>query len=197
MKATEFVASVGIERAKEVLNNAPNGTTHFFFYSHHFDNSVDYYKYLVNIFQIWIARHGWFPIDKHLSEGTILLSELQRLLTSIDQINAFDGGIVEARAILSEINLQGSDNKYAMNFERPALEQNISDYELVYGDKDGSLLSYMDECEGRVKAMPAWKIQSMRDAFGLNEPKENNSSDRECDILEMIDISPACEVHNG
>ena len=176
MKETEFVASVGIERAKEVLNNAPNGTTHFFFYSHHFDNSVDYYKYLVNIFQIWIARHGWFPIDKHLSEGTILLSELQRLLTSIDQINAFDGGIVEARAILSEIN---------------------SDYELVYGDKDGSLLSYMDECEGRVKAMPAWKIQSMRDAFGLNEPKENNSSDRECDILEMIDISPACEVHNG
>ncbi|MDC5097912.1 hypothetical protein OHX09_15205 [Acinetobacter baumannii] len=65
------------------------------------------------------------------AEGLINLKDLKRLVESVDQINAFDGGIKEAKKILSRINKHGS--KYATLFERPALEQAIRDYESIYG----------------------------------------------------------------
>ncbi|MDV7546516.1 hypothetical protein ACT438_18880 (plasmid) [Acinetobacter baumannii] len=65
------------------------------------------------------------------AEGLINLKDLKRLVESVDQINAFDGGIKEAKKILSRINKHGS--KYATLFERPALEQAIHDYESIYG----------------------------------------------------------------
>ncbi|MBJ9495464.1 hypothetical protein GHT20_006330 [Acinetobacter baumannii] len=61
----------------------------------------------------------------------ICIYDLKRLLESIDQINAFDGGIKEAKEILSRINKHGG--KYATLFERPALEQAIRDHESIYG----------------------------------------------------------------
>ena len=113
MKATKLIRDKGLKYAKEIVDSAPSNATEW---NEGFEfqcgqsveiSKADREKYFVDI------------------------SELKRLLESIDQINAFDGGIKEAKEILSRINKNGS--KYATLFERPALEQAIRDHESIYG----------------------------------------------------------------
>ena len=40
----------------------------------------------------------------------------------------------------------------------------------------GSLLEYLNQCEDQVKCWPKWKIESMRDAFGINAKKYENQA---------------------
>ncbi|GAA5560857.1 hypothetical protein [Acinetobacter seifertii] len=58
--------------------------------------------------------------------------ELKRLVRSIEQIYAFDGGLAEAKDLLR--NMKRSKEKYTIDFEVPAFEQVIRDYESVYPD---------------------------------------------------------------
>lgn len=116
MKATKFIRDKGLKYAKEIVDSAPSNATEW---NEGFEfqcgQSVEISK---------ADREKYF-VD---------LSELKRLVESIDQITAFDGGIKEAKEILSRINKHGS--KYATLFERPALEQAIHDYESMYGGGD-------------------------------------------------------------
>ncbi|MDC5151631.1 hypothetical protein NRA15_14020 [Acinetobacter baumannii] len=131
MKAGEFLKVHGLKLAKEVVEGAPNSATH---YELTVDGSA-YFKY---------ENFDWFCIEggeqirtymeNHETCHLIPLNDLNRLVESVDQINAFDGGIKEAKKILSRINKHGS--KYATLFERPALEQAIRDYESIYGGGD-------------------------------------------------------------
>ncbi|HCV3155826.1 hypothetical protein NRB13_14285 [Acinetobacter baumannii] len=116
MKASKLIRDKGLQYAKEIVDSAPSNANEW---NEGFEfqcgqsveiSKADREKYFVDI------------------------SELKRLLESIDQINAFDGGIKEAKEILSRINKHGG--KYATLFERPALEQAIRDYESIYGGGD-------------------------------------------------------------
>ncbi|WP_336939653.1 hypothetical protein [Acinetobacter pittii] len=113
MKATKLIRYKGLKYAKEIVDSAPSNATEW---NEGFEfqcgQSVEISK---------ADREKYF-VD---------LSELKRLVESVDQINAFDGGIKEAKKILSRINKNGS--KYATLFERPALEQAIRDHESIYG----------------------------------------------------------------
>ena len=42
---------------------------------------------------------------------------------------------------------------------------------LSSNQKNESLLEYLNRCEEQVKRWPKWKIESIRDAFGLNTIK--------------------------
>lgn len=114
MKPEHFIHEYGVEKAREVVEGIPSKYMECYYstlcyctkakkYSDRFNPRVE----LVN------------------------MADLKRLVESIDQINAFDGGIKEAKEILSRINKHGS--KYATLFERPALEQAIRDHESIYG----------------------------------------------------------------
>lgn len=130
MKPEQFIKRYGINEAKKIIDKAPNGTTHI--------HSVTLQNYMQgegnNYVWCGSGRDGWYFSIYDTLNGMMALEDLKRLLESIDQINAFDGGIKEAKEILSRINKNGS--KYATLFERPALEQAIRDHESIYGGGD-------------------------------------------------------------
>ncbi|MCJ9258837.1 hypothetical protein [Acinetobacter baumannii] len=105
MKPEQFIRKYGEKKARDVVAACP-----------------EYYHYY------HIVEGVYYTCPK---ASRVAVKDLKRLLESIDQINAFDGGIKEAKEILSRINKHGS--KYATLFERPALEQAIHDYESIYG----------------------------------------------------------------
>ncbi|MGT3819224.1 hypothetical protein [Acinetobacter baumannii] len=113
MKATKLIRDKGLQYAKEIVDSAPDNATEW---------NEGYEFQCGQSVEISPADREKYFVD---------ISELKRLLESIDQINAFDGGIKEAKEILSRINKNGS--KYATLFERPALEQAIRDHESIYG----------------------------------------------------------------
>lgn len=126
MKPEQFIREYGVVKAREVVEGAPLGSVNFSYE----DDEIVCFKddvYFDNDYEDWFEIYFMMP-------ELISLSELKRLLESIDQINAFDGGIKEAKEILSRINKNGS--KYATLFERPALEQAIRDHESIYGGGD-------------------------------------------------------------
>ncbi|MDC4376706.1 hypothetical protein NQ658_06990 [Acinetobacter baumannii] len=127
MKPEQFIKRYGINEAKKIIDKAPNGTTHI--------HSVTWQNYKQGDSNNYVwgrsGREGWYFSIYDTLNGMMALEDLKRLLESIDQINAFDGGIKEAKEILSRINKNGS--KYATLFERPALEQAIRDHESIYG----------------------------------------------------------------
>ena len=112
MKPEQFIREYGVEKARALLAQL-----------HNLGCPDD--------MKITVINGMW-----HRTSKGFTYPELKRLLESIDQINAFDGGIKEAKEILSRINKHGS--KYATLFERPALEQAIHDYESIYGGGDES-----------------------------------------------------------
>ncbi|MFA2885401.1 hypothetical protein [Acinetobacter pittii] len=113
MKASKLIRDKGLKYAKEIVDSAPSNATEWNEgYEFQCGHSVEISK---------ADREKYF-VD---------LSDLKRLVESVDQINAFDGGIKEAKEILSLINEHGS--KYATLFERPALERAIKDHESIYG----------------------------------------------------------------
>lgn len=107
MKPEQFIHEFGVKKARDVVEGAP-------------DWAKGYYE-----------PTGQYQDQEWSDEMSVDLSELNRLVESVDQINAFDGGIKESKEILSRINKNGS--KYATLFERPALEQAIRDHESIYG----------------------------------------------------------------
>ncbi|RSP97641.1 hypothetical protein EA716_02310 [Acinetobacter baumannii] len=127
MKATQFIKDAGIQRAREVVEGAPEWANHFnpkIGYTKPSENSGEFTKYL----DMKTARFE-YSINHELGFDLVIL---KRLVESVDQINAFDGGIKEAKELLGRINKDGS--KYATLFERPALEQDIRNYESIYGE---------------------------------------------------------------
>lgn len=106
MKPEQFIREFGVEKAREALTLCC-----------WMDGSF--------------CTRLWHGCVQNNHECCVDVAKLKRLVESVDQINAFDGGIKEAKKILSRINKHGS--KYATLFERPALEQAIRDYESIYG----------------------------------------------------------------
>ena len=122
MNAHKFVAEHGVERAREVLEGAPDfpifgycSLTGSYIFERKHANA--YYHNETN---------SW---SEEYAIELIVLEDLKQVVESVEQINVFDRGLVEAKEILNHINESG--NKYARLFEKTSLEKAIADYELV------------------------------------------------------------------
>lgn len=74
-------------------------------------------------------------IKPHHGDRVFEREVVKRLVESLDLVNRL-GGIEETRKTLAFILRKRTNSKYAMNFEKPALEQAIADYESIYGGGD-------------------------------------------------------------
>ncbi|MFX5887003.1 hypothetical protein ABTE86_10725 [Acinetobacter baumannii] len=105
MKATKLIRDKGLQYAKEIVDSAPSNATEW---NEGFEfqcgQSVEISK---------ADREKYF-VD---------LSELKRLVESVDRVNAF-GGLKDAKAVVK----MGKHYKY--------LKAHISNYESIYGDGD-------------------------------------------------------------
>lgn len=132
MNAIKFIKEIGVEKAREVVEGAPEGSTHFV-------RST----YLKLIGAVW--WNAWLPewshkdncmvkkwkgesIDLMKTWGEVYkLEDLKRLVESVDLVKRY-GGIAEVKTL-------HQDEFWSERvFER--LKQAIADYELIYSDKE-------------------------------------------------------------
>lgn len=106
MNAIQFIKEHGVEKAREVVSGAPD--------------LAEYYSTIDG---------EYYRIELH----AVNLRHLKRLVESVELINGLKG-IDEARSALQNIVDNHASNKYAMNFEKPALEKAIADYEAIYSN---------------------------------------------------------------
>lgn len=132
LKVSEFVRNGNLKKAKEVLNHAPEGATHF--------NNLgdDEYNCYVIIKEEWTTKnkHAYSHKDASTGEcrwefmpnkfagfdmlkGTIDLEGLKFFVEAWELINGL-GGIDEALKVLNEIKTR--DHSNAQDLERQALE---------------------------------------------------------------------------
>lgn len=107
MKPEQFIREYGVEKAREVVEGAP-------------DWAKGYYE-----------PTGQYQDQEWSDEMSVGIEDLKRLVESLDQVDAFDYGLAEAKDLLS--NMKRSKDKYTIDFEVPAFEQVILDYESIYG----------------------------------------------------------------
>lgn len=105
MNAIKFIQHNGVDKAREVVEGAPDWAM-----SINFNNGMYYSR----------MEH---------KKGDTFLYDIKRLVESVELINGLKG-IDIAKKLLARINKHGS--QYAELFERPALEQAIADYELLF-----------------------------------------------------------------
>ncbi|ENW23363.1 hypothetical protein F925_02321 [Acinetobacter lwoffii NCTC 5866 = CIP 64.10 = NIPH 512] len=75
-----LIEKLGLEKCKQIVDGAPEGTTLFFCFGQQFENKVDYYKHFFNYLQMWLPDHGWFPVHPELAEDAIQLEFLRTAL---------------------------------------------------------------------------------------------------------------------
>ncbi|ENU89237.1 hypothetical protein F972_01492 [Acinetobacter sp. CIP 102529] len=107
MNATDFIKQHGVDKAREVIDGAPDRATTV-------KPSLDF-------------KHFMYGICENATGAYILLSDLKRLVESVDFINKF-GGIGLAKAYDKEMGSHGFN---------PFFEKAIADYELIYSNDMG------------------------------------------------------------
>ncbi|MCH7353294.1 MULTISPECIES: hypothetical protein [unclassified Acinetobacter] len=128
MNAIQFIQQRNIDEVREVLSMMPN-----FLVTHMTDDArmfIDANNPLLDEFQ------------RSQIKGLICIDELKRLVESVELIENFvtfrfkesHNGLIMAKKALENIINNHADSKYAMNFEKPALEQAIADYEAIGGE---------------------------------------------------------------
>ena len=128
MNATDFIKQHGVEKARKVVEGAPDKTaTHYVF------RKISNY-YSVE-FQSWHHDDEWWDSDCHTEQDLInsygldfvvSLSDLKRLVESVDLIESYGGvGLLEyqVRCLGQELS--------------DSLKQAIADYESIYSNDIG------------------------------------------------------------
>ncbi|WP_396234183.1 hypothetical protein [Acinetobacter baumannii] len=122
MKPEQFIREFGEKKAREVVEDAPEGATHY-------ELNVDgdfYFKY--QGFEWFCLADGLMVrtyMEDHETCHLIPLNDIKRLVESVDRVNAF-GGLKDAKAVVK----MGKHYKY--------LKAHISNYESIYGGGDES-----------------------------------------------------------
>lgn len=143
MNAIQFIKEHGVDKAREVVEGAPEGSTHFV-------GST----YLKLIGAVW--WNAWLPewshkdncmVKKWKCESIELmktwgevykLDELKRLVESVDLINA-NGGLNGTKNTITlfqsslDLGLYHGVDGVDAEVEIPRLKQAIADYESIYG----------------------------------------------------------------
>ncbi|MBR7715578.1 hypothetical protein [Acinetobacter nosocomialis] len=110
MKPEQFIREFGVEKAKKVVESHSKA-------------------YMPELFKYWSEELQDYVLAPNYA--SFLVEDLKRLVESVDQVDAFDYGLAEAKDLLS--NMKRSKEKYTIDFEVPAFEQVIRDYESIYG----------------------------------------------------------------
>lgn len=141
MNAIQFIQQYGVEKAREVVEGAPDKTaTHYVFRKIPSYYSVE--------FQSWYHDGEWWDSDCHTeqdlidsygSDFVLSLSDLKPLVESVDLVN-WHGGIKYAKPYL-ERNKKDHPNVLG---GWQVLEQAIADYEAIYSN-DCEILDYPED----------------------------------------------------
>lgn len=121
MKPEQFIREYGVDKAREVVEGAPVGSSHL-----QAIGSGKLIHYLgvkdedVQLFFIDHWRPTCFDPSDLDDDVFISLEHLKRLVESVDRVNAF-GGLKDAKAVVK----MGKHYKY--------LKAHISNYESIYG----------------------------------------------------------------
>lgn len=129
MNAIQFIQQYGVYKAREVVEGAPDKTaTHYVF------RKISNY-YSVE-FQSWFHDGEWWDSDCHTEQDLIdsygldfvvSLSDLKRLVESVDLVKSY-GGIINAKHDVKYLDLD-------WDYDTPRvtrLKQAIADYESIY-----------------------------------------------------------------
>ena len=126
MKPEQFIREFGVEKAREVVEGAPDKTA-----SHYAQGKWGDAYYSLEFVSVWSNEEkDWFDSDYAIEEElnrdymvVVDLSNLKRLVESVDRVNAF-GGLKDAKAVVK----MGKHYKY--------LKAHIGNYESIYGGGD-------------------------------------------------------------
>lgn len=113
MNAIQFIKEHGVEKAREIVNVAPDRATTV-------KPSLDF-------------KHFMYGICENAAGAYILLSDLKRLVDSLDLIKFYNG--IEKANFLLEMS-----NRPSLRPPHPSevkLKQAIADYELIYSNDMG------------------------------------------------------------
>lgn len=170
MNAHKFVAEHGVEKARAVLDGAPSKAQRYFL--------GKYFKQ--GEWTWWWSSYlnKWLQFEKHIYgdskfEIAVDLSELKQVVESVEIVEQFGNDLVGTKQLLDfakdckTIELSGSVITVAR------LEQAIADHELV----------------------ESYKQVKVEISFGI-ALQSNQSIGAKCEVLDMVDVSPRCEVIN-
>lgn len=118
MNAIQFIQQHSVDKAREVVEGAPDGATHLSDDACHYVNA------------------DFKPLPTHIKEQLhklVVINDLKRLVESVELVEHFGNDLVGAKQLLEfsndckTIELSGS----VITVER--LKQAIADYEAIYG----------------------------------------------------------------
>jgi len=124
--AIQFIQQNGVEKAREVVEGAPETATHFMY--DYESMMADYLKYRPDVsefsFDLWCGKPwGWKPLLR--TKKRIDLSELKPLVEGVDFINKI-GGLVAAKSFWAKGSFK--------NCYKEKLKQAVEDYEAIGGE---------------------------------------------------------------
>ena len=119
MNATDFIKQHGVDKAREVVNVAPDRATTV-------KPSLDF-------------KHFMYGICENATGAYILLSDLKRLVESVDLVKSY-GGIINAKHDVKYLDLDWDYDTQRVT----RLKQAIADYESVYSN-DCEILDYPED----------------------------------------------------
>ncbi|WP_336142053.1 hypothetical protein [Acinetobacter sp. 102] len=115
MNAIQFIKDHGVEKARKVVEGAPDRATTV-------KPSLDF-------------KHFMYGICENAAGAYILLSDLKRLVESVDLVNCFDD-LNQAKSWLGDMDgdlpYVFKGDTYDNKFYRHELKQAIADYESIY-----------------------------------------------------------------
>ncbi|WP_215900237.1 hypothetical protein [Acinetobacter ursingii] len=176
MNAHKFVAVHGIEKAKAVLGGAPEFVTHV--RQTNFGNFI-YYKIENGELRVWIPIVEVWSVSTNQDYEVTSLSELKQVVESVE-FTERKGGLNRLKKESNCLFYNGFEG-IAENYEKA-----IADYELVESFKSSNDQIVCWSCN---QNMPS-KQHGNNDGFCIH-------CNAEIEILDMVDVSPCCEVRNG
>ena len=112
MNAIQFIKEHGVEKARKVIDSAPDGATHLSNDTRHYVNA------------------DFKPLPTHIKEQLpklIVINDLKRLVESVDLVKSY-GGIINAKHDVKYLDLDWDYDTQRVT----RLKQAIADYESVY-----------------------------------------------------------------
>ena len=128
MNAIQFIKENGVDKAREIVEGAPDGATHLSDDACHYVNA------------------DFKPLPAHIKEQLpklIVIDDIERMVKSVDLIDSL-GGL--------ELSKKESNNcrfyEYAdMSHRSYAIKQAIADYEQLFGNTETSELETLRNCD--------------------------------------------------
>ncbi|MDC4870768.1 hypothetical protein OHW09_09850 [Acinetobacter baumannii] len=116
MKPEQFIREYGVEKAREVVDGAPEGTTHI--------HSVTWQNYKQGDSNNYVwgrsDQEGWYLSIYDTLNGMMVLEDLKRLVESVELVEKF-GSLIAAKAYVPD------------GYKSDRLKQAIRDHESIYG----------------------------------------------------------------